>query len=69
VLGNEESLEEETHEDGDAEYPQYTRPREFRGMKVPDILFSGDHEEIRKWKEKNKRKIGSEEDHGHHQGI
>jgi tRNA (guanine37-N1)-methyltransferase len=34
------------------EYPQYTRPREFRGMKVPDVLLSGNHEEIRKWRRK-----------------
>ncbi|HHT9153783.1 MAG TPA: tRNA (guanosine(37)-N1)-methyltransferase TrmD, partial [Candidatus Hypogeohydataceae bacterium YC40] len=32
------------------EYPQYTRPREFRGMKVPEVLLSGNHEEIRKWR-------------------
>lgn len=50
VLGNEESLREESHEGGVLEYPQYTRPAEFRGLKVPDVLLSGNHEEIRKWR-------------------
>ncbi len=45
------SLEEESFSSGLLEYPQYTRPREYRNMKVPDILLSGDHEKIRKWRE------------------
>src|SRR5437763_1450942 len=52
VLGDEESLVEESHSDGPGrlEYPQYTRPREFRGMTVPDILLSGDHGAIARWR-------------------
>ncbi|HEY6201035.1 MAG TPA: tRNA (guanosine(37)-N1)-methyltransferase TrmD [Candidatus Binatia bacterium] len=50
VLGNAQSPEEDSFSDGLLEYPQYTRPEEFRGMKVPDVLLSGDHEKIRKWR-------------------
>jgi tRNA (guanine37-N1)-methyltransferase len=50
VLGNEKSPAEESFSNGLLEYPQYTRPEEFRGMKVPDILLSGDHERIRQWR-------------------
>lgn len=52
VLGDRLSLEQESFEDGLLEYPQYTRPREFEGLKVPDILLSGDHSKIRKWRVK-----------------
>ena len=51
VLGNPESLEEESFAAGMLEYPQYTRPEEFRGMRVPEILLSGDHGKIRAWRE------------------
>ena len=51
VLGNPESLREESFSAGTLEYPQYTRPEEFRGMRVPEILLSGDHERIRAWRE------------------
>src|ERR1019366_1418575 len=51
VLGNPESLDEESFAAGMLEYPQYTRPEEFRGMKVPEILLSGDHGKIRAWRE------------------
>ena len=44
-----ESIAEESFENGLLEYPQYTRPVEFRGVRVPDILLSGDHEKIRQW--------------------
>ncbi|MBN1521358.1 MAG: tRNA (guanosine(37)-N1)-methyltransferase TrmD [Candidatus Aureabacteria bacterium] len=64
VLGNEASLEEETFECGEAEYPQYTRPRVLRGMKVPDVLFSGDHDKIKKWRRQKKRKLAMEEGNG-----
>lgn len=47
---NHESLEEESFSSGLLEYPQYTRPQDFRGMKVPEILLSGHHENIRKWR-------------------
>src|SRR5881396_710808 len=51
VLGDADSLVEESHsEAGRLEYPQYTRPREFRGMSVPDVLLSGDHEAIARWR-------------------
>jgi tRNA (guanine-N1)-methyltransferase len=51
VLGGEQSAEIESFSDGDnIEYPQYTRPEDFRGMKVPDVLLSGNHGEIAKWR-------------------
>lgn len=49
VLGNTASLREESRE-GYSEYPQYTQPREYKGWEVPDILFTGDHEKIAKWR-------------------
>lgn len=45
-----ESIEEESFSNNLLEYPQYTRPEEFMGMKVPDVLISGHHENIRKWR-------------------
>lgn len=57
VLGGETSAEIESFSDGDnIEYPQYTKPYDFRGMKVPDILLSGNHGEIAKWREENSKK-------------
>jgi tRNA (guanine37-N1)-methyltransferase len=52
VLGDDESSQDESFSPGTAglEYPQYTRPAEFRGMKVPDVLVSGHHAEIKKWR-------------------
>ena len=50
VLGEEESFVTDSFYNGLLEYPQYTRPREYAGLKVPDILLSGDHEKIRKWR-------------------
>jgi tRNA (guanine37-N1)-methyltransferase len=51
VLGDPESVTEESHSDpGRLEYPQYTRPRVFRGMEVPDILLSGNHPAIARWR-------------------
>ena len=50
VLGNTESLASESLKDGLLEYPQYTKPRTYRGKKVPEVLISGDHEKIRKWR-------------------
>lgn len=50
VLSNEESFTNESHYDGLLEYPQYTRPQEFKGLKVPDILLSGDHKKIEQWR-------------------
>jgi tRNA (guanine37-N1)-methyltransferase len=66
VLGNEESLKEETHnkkhpklkiENSNLkishEYPQYTRPENFMGQKVPKVLLGGDHKKIEEWRKKN----------------
>jgi tRNA (guanine37-N1)-methyltransferase len=51
VLGDEDSVKEESHsEPGRLEYPQYTRPREFRGMEVPEVLMSGDHGAVAEWR-------------------
>ena len=57
VLGGEQSAEIESFSEGDnLEYPQYTRPEDFRGMKVPEVLLSGNHGEIAKWREKHSGK-------------
>lgn len=54
VLGGEQSALIESFSDGDnLEYPQYTRPEDFRGMKVPEVLLSGNHGEIAKWREEH----------------
>jgi tRNA (guanine37-N1)-methyltransferase len=50
VLGDDESSVEESFSEGLLEYPHYTRPAEFRGWKAPDILLSGHHAEIAKWR-------------------
>lgn len=50
VLSSEESYSDESHFDGLLEHPQYTRPREFQGLKVPEILLSGNHEKIKEWR-------------------
>ncbi|HUS47661.1 MAG TPA: tRNA (guanosine(37)-N1)-methyltransferase TrmD [Phycisphaerae bacterium] len=50
ALGKDESSQQESFSDGLLEYPQYTRPREFRGMAVPDVLLSGDHARIDAWR-------------------
>lgn len=50
VLGCDESSVSESFADGLLEYPQYTRPPEYRGMKVPDVLLSGNHGEIAEWR-------------------
>ena len=50
VLGSEQATEEESYTDGLLEYPQYTRPRVYRGWEVPPILLSGNHQEIAKWR-------------------
>ena len=55
VLGNPESLAEESFAVGWLEYPQYTRPEEFRGARVPEVLLSGDHGRVRKWREQQSR--------------
>ena len=50
VLGSELAAEEDSYAQGLLEYPQYTRPRVYRGWEVPSILLSGNHEEIAKWR-------------------
>ena len=50
VLGQAESLSEESFEDGLLEHPQYTRPRTFEGLDIPDVLLSGHHAEVAKWR-------------------
>ena len=52
VLGGDESTVEESHSSGMLEYPHYTRPAEFRGWRVPDVLLSGNHAEIARWRRK-----------------
>jgi tRNA (guanine37-N1)-methyltransferase len=56
VLGDPDSLVEESHsEEGRLEYPQYTRPRVFRGMEVPEVLLSGNHQAVARWREQQSR--------------
>ncbi len=50
VIGNSESVITESFQENLLEAPQYTRPEEFRGLKVPDVLISGHHENIKKWR-------------------
>jgi tRNA (guanine37-N1)-methyltransferase len=50
VLGNADSLVEESFSQNSLDYPQYTRPSEYRGMKVPEVLLSGHHQNIAKWR-------------------
>ena len=52
VLNNEESAQTESFSDGLLEYPQYTRPAEYKGLKVPDVLLSGHHGKIEEWRPK-----------------
>jgi tRNA (guanine37-N1)-methyltransferase len=55
VLGDDESAHDESFSHGELEYPHYTRPAEFRGMKVPEVLMSGNHAEIEKWRREQAR--------------
>ncbi|HLM84054.1 MAG TPA: tRNA (guanosine(37)-N1)-methyltransferase TrmD [Candidatus Bathyarchaeia archaeon] len=58
VLGNAESPKDESFSKKNyLEYPQYTKPSEFQGWKVPEVLLGGNHKEIEKWREKNSRKL------------
>jgi tRNA (guanine37-N1)-methyltransferase len=56
VLGAEDGTHEESFSEGLLEYPQYTRPREYRGMTVPDVLLSGNHAVIARWRAEEARK-------------
>lgn len=57
VLGNKESIEHESFQTGMLEGPQYTRPREYRGWKVPEILVSGDHKKVQAWRKKTAEQV------------
>ena len=62
ALGHADSAAEESFSDalgGDPEYPHYTRPSDYRGWKVPDVLLSGHHEEIRRWRRARSRERGA----------
>jgi tRNA (guanine37-N1)-methyltransferase len=52
VVGDEQSVEQDSFADGVLDYPHYTRPAEFGGLKVPDVLLSGHHAEVRRWRRK-----------------
>lgn len=56
VLNNDDSAKYESFADNRLEYPQYTRPEEFMGMKVPSVLLSGDHKKVEKWREEESLK-------------
>lgn len=56
VVGKEESVKNDSFFKGVLDFPQYTRPRDFRGMKVPEVLFSGDHDRIESWRRKESLK-------------
>jgi len=56
VLGDEQSADEDSFSHGLLEYPQYTRPADFRGMKVPEVLLSGHHAEIARWRAEQARR-------------
>ena len=52
-----EVIQNESFIHGSTEYPQYTRPEDFKGMKVPEILLSGNHKQIEGWRKKNEKNI------------
>ena len=60
VLGDDESAKEESHAMGLLEYPQYTRPPEFQGLKVPDVLLGGDHGKVAEFRKREAEKITRE---------
>ncbi|MDD3713004.1 MAG: tRNA (guanosine(37)-N1)-methyltransferase TrmD [Candidatus Izemoplasmatales bacterium] len=60
VLGSQESYEKDSFFDNYLDYPQYTKPREFMGLKVPEVLLSGNHGEIEKWRKEMREKKTSE---------
>ena len=60
VLPNEEAYSIESHYNGLLEHPQYTRPEEWRGRKVPEVLISGHHANIKKWQEEMAKKVTEE---------
>jgi tRNA (guanine37-N1)-methyltransferase len=61
VLGQPESLSDESFEDGLLEHPQYTRPRTFEGLDIPEVLLGGNHSEVRKWRQAEREKTTREQ--------
>jgi tRNA (guanine37-N1)-methyltransferase len=61
VLGQAESLSEESFEDGLLEHPQFTRPRTFEGLDIPEVLLGGNHAEVRKWRQSQREKTTREQ--------
>ena len=57
VAGNSDSIEEESFENGLLEYPLYTRPREWEGRAIPDVLLSGDHGKIKEWRKSRSKEL------------
>ena len=60
VLGNDQSAVDESFSDGLLEHPQYTKPAEWRGRKIPDVLLSGHHGNVDKWRLEQSEKITQE---------
>jgi tRNA (guanine37-N1)-methyltransferase len=60
VVGSASSLDEESFESGLLEYPQYTRPREWEGVSIPEVLLSGDHKRIAEWRRGEAERITRE---------
>jgi tRNA (guanine37-N1)-methyltransferase len=56
-MGAEASLAEESFEDGLLEYPLYTRPREWEGRQIPEVLLSGDHKKIAEWRHAERQRV------------
>ena len=60
VLGQADSLSSESFEDGLLEHPQYTRPRTFEGLEIPEVLLSGDHKKVAQWRQEQREKTTRE---------
>lgn len=60
VLGEAASTQEESFEDGLLEHPQYTRPRTFEGLEIPEVLLSGDHQKVARWRQEQREKTTRE---------
>ena len=61
VLGQPESLSDESFEDGLLEHPQFTRPRTFEGLDIPEVLLGGNHSQVRKWRQAEREKTTREQ--------
>lgn len=60
VLGEAASISEESFEDGLLEHPQYTRPRTFEGLEIPEVLLSGDHQKVARWRQEQRERTTRE---------